>query len=132
MDWSSPPMRWLLRARHAALECSISTCTTEMGRRNSRLRVRTFSKCPFMGTITGPTFLIATSRSYAISTARIIALSRCPPDAIARPCSRHWKTPLPCSADANIDLLLFQAGADPYFEDPYSPLKLDHDDLLCA
>jgi acetoin utilization deacetylase AcuC-like enzyme len=27
------------------------------------------------------------------------------------------------------DLLLFQAGADPYFEDPYSPLKLTHDDL---
>jgi len=28
------------------------------------------------------------------------------------------------------DVLLYQAGADPYFEDPYSPLKLDHDDLL--
>lgn len=28
------------------------------------------------------------------------------------------------------DLLLYQAGADPYFEDPYSPLKLDHADLL--
>jgi acetoin utilization deacetylase AcuC-like enzyme len=28
------------------------------------------------------------------------------------------------------DLLLYQAGADPYFEDPYSPLALDHDDLL--
>jgi acetoin utilization deacetylase AcuC-like enzyme len=28
------------------------------------------------------------------------------------------------------DLLLYQAGADPYFEDPYSPLHLDHDDLL--
>jgi acetoin utilization deacetylase AcuC-like enzyme len=27
------------------------------------------------------------------------------------------------------DLLFFQAGADPYFEDPYSPLKLDHEDL---
>jgi acetoin utilization deacetylase AcuC-like enzyme len=24
------------------------------------------------------------------------------------------------------DLLLYQAGADPYFEDPYSPLSLDH------
>jgi acetoin utilization deacetylase AcuC-like enzyme len=33
-------------------------------------------------------------------------------------------------AAAKLDLLLFQAGADPYFEDPYSPLKLDHDDLL--
>jgi acetoin utilization deacetylase AcuC-like enzyme len=31
---------------------------------------------------------------------------------------------------ARPDLLLYQAGADPYFEDPYSPLKLDHDDLL--
>ena len=27
------------------------------------------------------------------------------------------------------DLLIFQAGADPYREDPYSPLALDHDDL---
>jgi len=27
------------------------------------------------------------------------------------------------------DLLLYQAGADPYFEDPYSPLNLNHDDL---
>jgi acetoin utilization deacetylase AcuC-like enzyme len=37
---------------------------------------------------------------------------------------------LPLLADADIDLLLFQAGADPYFEDPYSPLALDHEDLL--
>lgn len=28
------------------------------------------------------------------------------------------------------DLLIYQAGADPYFEDPYSPLALNHDDLL--
>src|SRR5262249_26866172 len=28
------------------------------------------------------------------------------------------------------DLILYQAGADPYYEDPYSPLSLDHDDLL--
>jgi acetoin utilization deacetylase AcuC-like enzyme len=28
------------------------------------------------------------------------------------------------------NILLFQAGADPYREDPYSPLALDHDDLL--
>ena len=27
---------------------------------------------------------------------------------------------------ARPDLLLFQAGADPYKEDPYSPLDLDH------
>ena len=27
------------------------------------------------------------------------------------------------------DLLLYQAGADPYFEDPFSPLALDADDL---
>jgi acetoin utilization deacetylase AcuC-like enzyme len=27
-------------------------------------------------------------------------------------------------------LLLYQAGADPYFEDPYSPLALNHEDLL--
>ena len=37
---------------------------------------------------------------------------------------------LPLLATAGIDLLLFQAGADPYFEDPYSPLCLDHEDLL--
>ncbi len=28
------------------------------------------------------------------------------------------------------DLLVYQAGADPFREDPYSPLELDHDDLL--
>lgn len=28
------------------------------------------------------------------------------------------------------DLLLYQAGADPYYEDPYSPLSLDHADLF--
>jgi acetoin utilization deacetylase AcuC-like enzyme len=28
------------------------------------------------------------------------------------------------------DLILYQAGADPFREDPYSPLALDHDDLL--
>jgi acetoin utilization deacetylase AcuC-like enzyme len=28
------------------------------------------------------------------------------------------------------DLLLYQAGADPFHEDPYSPLALDHGDLL--
>lgn len=27
------------------------------------------------------------------------------------------------------DILLFQAGADPFRDDPYSPLNLDHDDL---
>lgn len=27
------------------------------------------------------------------------------------------------------DVLLYQAGADPYFEDPYSPLNLNHADL---
>ncbi len=27
------------------------------------------------------------------------------------------------------DVLLYQAGADPYFEDPYSPLNLNHSDL---
>jgi acetoin utilization deacetylase AcuC-like enzyme len=37
---------------------------------------------------------------------------------------------VPLLTEARIDLLLFQAGADPYFEDPYSPLKLDHDDLF--
>lgn len=28
------------------------------------------------------------------------------------------------------DLLFYQAGADPYYEDPYSPLALDHRDLM--
>ena len=37
---------------------------------------------------------------------------------------------LPLIAERRPDLLLYQAGADPYFEDPYSPLALDHDDLL--
>ena len=33
---------------------------------------------------------------------------------------RDWDRP---------DLVLYQAGADPYREDPYSPLDLDHEDL---
>ena len=37
---------------------------------------------------------------------------------------------LPLIAERKPDLLLYQAGADPYFEDPYSPLALNHDDLL--
>jgi acetoin utilization deacetylase AcuC-like enzyme len=36
---------------------------------------------------------------------------------------------LPLIAARRPDVLLYQAGADPYFEDPYSPLALDHDDL---
>lgn len=37
---------------------------------------------------------------------------------------------LPHIAARRPQLLLYQAGADPYFEDPYSPLDLDHSDLL--
>jgi acetoin utilization deacetylase AcuC-like enzyme len=37
---------------------------------------------------------------------------------------------LPLLTESKPDLLLYQAGADPYFEDPYSPLALDHGDLL--
>lgn len=37
---------------------------------------------------------------------------------------------LPLIAGVRPDVLLYQAGADPYFEDPYSPLALDHEDLL--
>ena len=33
-------------------------------------------------------------------------------------------------ANGKPDLLFYQAGADPYYEDPYSPLNLDHQDLL--
>ena len=36
---------------------------------------------------------------------------------------------LPLIATWKPDLLLYQAGADPYFEDPYSPLALEADDL---
>lgn len=37
---------------------------------------------------------------------------------------------LPAAIDrARPDVLLFQAGADPYREDPYSPLDLTHEDL---
>lgn len=36
---------------------------------------------------------------------------------------------LPLLAAHRPDVLLYQAGADPYFEDPYSPLALNHDDL---
>ncbi len=36
---------------------------------------------------------------------------------------------LPLIADWKPELLLYQAGADPYFEDPFSPLALNADDL---
>ncbi|MEZ0254372.1 MAG: histone deacetylase [Chthoniobacter sp.] len=36
---------------------------------------------------------------------------------------------LPLLAERKPDVLLYQAGADPYFEDPYSPLALNHEDL---
>lgn len=36
---------------------------------------------------------------------------------------------LPLLAERKPDVILYQAGADPYFEDPYSPLALDHADL---
>jgi len=36
---------------------------------------------------------------------------------------------LPLVAAHRPQLLLYQAGADPYFEDPFSPLTLDHADL---
>jgi acetoin utilization deacetylase AcuC-like enzyme len=36
---------------------------------------------------------------------------------------------LPAIAAWKPELLLYQAGADPYFEDPFSPLALDADDL---
>ena len=37
---------------------------------------------------------------------------------------------LPLLAEHQPELLLYQAGADPFFQDPYSPLALDHADLL--
>jgi acetoin utilization deacetylase AcuC-like enzyme len=37
---------------------------------------------------------------------------------------------LPLLAERKPEVLLYQAGADPYYEDPYSPLNLNHDDLL--
>jgi len=49
-------------------------------------------------------------------------------------CDRHrllatMEEALPLLTHPRPDVLLYQAGADPYFEDPYSPLKLDHEDL---
>ncbi|MCX6978864.1 MAG: histone deacetylase [Verrucomicrobia bacterium] len=50
-------------------------------------------------------------------------------------CDRHTllatlDDELPKIAARRPDILLYQAGADPYFEDPYSPLNLNHDDLF--
>ena len=42
---------------------------------------------------------------------------------------RTMDAALPQIAAWKPDLLLYQAGADPYFEDPYSPLALNADDL---
>jgi acetoin utilization deacetylase AcuC-like enzyme len=43
---------------------------------------------------------------------------------------RRMDEALPLLAEFRPDVLLYQAGADPYCEDPYSPLALDFDDLL--
>ena len=42
---------------------------------------------------------------------------------------REMDAALPQIAARRPDVLLYQAGADPYHEDPYSPLALDHADL---
>ena len=42
---------------------------------------------------------------------------------------REMDTALPLIAARKPGVLLYQAGADPYHEDPYSPLALDHADL---
>lgn len=42
----------------------------------------------------------------------------------------HLRRSFPAAIErAKPDVVLFQAGADPYREDPYSPLDLTHDDL---
>jgi acetoin utilization deacetylase AcuC-like enzyme len=43
---------------------------------------------------------------------------------------RTMDTALPLLAAQKPDVLIYQAGADPYREDPYSPLALDHADLV--
>ena len=43
---------------------------------------------------------------------------------------REMDDALPPIAARKPGVLLYQAGADPYHEDPYSPLALDHADLL--
>ena len=42
---------------------------------------------------------------------------------------RELDAALPQIAAREPDVLIYQAGADPYYEDPYSPLALDHADL---
>jgi len=49
----------------------------------------------------------------------------CDGPAMLRTLDEAW----PLLFDFAPDLILYQAGADPYREDPYSPLALDHDDL---
>ena len=69
--------------------------------------------------------------SSATPTAPTTARSRCRTAADAPRCSPRWSAASPqILAWGRPDLLLYQAGADPYREDPYSPLALDHDDLL--
>ena len=46
------------------------------------------------------------------------------------PYLEHLATALPRILDTQVpDLVMMVAGADPYREDPYSPLDLGHDDL---
>ncbi len=53
------------------------------------------------------------------------------PDGCDRPqLLKIMEESLPQLLEQRPDLLIYQAGADPYFEDPYSPLQLNHEDLL--
>ena len=71
------------------------------------------------------------SRAAAHRRRRITVRSRCKTAVVVWRCSPPWSAASICSrAWGRPDLILYQAGADPYREDPYSPLALDHDDLL--
>ena len=127
---SSRPRRCARRGGSRRSPCSTSTCTTATAPRRSARRGPGSSTARSTATTTGRTRPTATSRPCATRTAPTTSRSRCRTAAgaptLLEALERGMAAILACGRP---DLVLYQAGADPYREDPYSPLDLDHDDL---
>ena len=119
------------RARSAPPPCSTWTCTTATAPRSlAATRPWLFDLSIYGNDYGGNTaYRDVTERRHEDgANHRSFALpAGCDRDEHA---ARRWTRALAArSPRGRPDVLLYQAGADPYREDPYSPLELDHDDL---
>ena len=128
--WWSRPRRSAPRAASGLSRCWISTCTTATAPPRCAASGR--------GSSTAPSTATTTTRTRRTGRRDPAARGRTEPRVASRsrtaaggPSSwRRWRAAIAAIlAWGRPDLVLYQAGADPYREDPYSPLDLDHDDL---